>query len=237
MIVHIVERAGAEQQALRRATIDPSRPREDYALLGSRSDRLERLPASGESSALQSTARRCRAHYVTGDELEPPDRELLRRTQKAVDTVLDSGVYADGLLDQAAVKAELAEKEWAIATDLRTLSEFRASREKAVPGRPLTEEAKDRLRARMRAEGAADGPIRALVGTLESYADHVEYADAVYEDLQDREAVAGREEQFRGLIAGLSAQREQAAGITDLKRQANAVFDALCELDERTACR
>jgi len=234
MIVEIAERTGTAQQGLRRATIDPSLPRKDYAILESGSDRLEHLSATDDLSGLGMTARRCRAHYVTGDELEPPDRELLRWAQKAVDTVLDSGVYADGLLDHAVVKMRLAVREWAIADGLRKLTALRASQRRVVPGRSLSEEAKDRLRAHIRAEGAAEGPIRTVVAALESYADHVEYADAVYEDLQGREAAGELGNQLRDLIASVSARREHAEGITGLKRQADELFDALCELDDRT---
>lgn len=115
----IVELGGAAYEGLRRATIDPSLPWKDYTLLESGSDRLEQLPAADDSSDLRRAARRCRASYVTAGDLRPPDRETLRLTQKWVDTVLDSGVYADGLLNRAAVKAELAQKEWAVASGLR----------------------------------------------------------------------------------------------------------------------
>lgn len=299
-----VPRSGTALGELRRATVDPALPREQYALLESGSERLEYLPtmpapsrpsatlalgvplalliavavafmvdgpgtnaahwafwaagwmvmaaafgtavwltgsrsplASCDPGTLRSAARRYRAHYVTGNDLEPGDRPLLRRAQSATDAITSSRLYADGLLDQHTVRAELAAKEWAIATDLRALSNLRVSRQRAVPGRPVSRYGRKQLRKHVRSEHTAERDIRTMVQALEARSRDVRHADADYADFLSTDAVAGLGDRLRDLLASVSAHREQADGITSLEQQSAAVSLALDELRERPGRR
>lgn len=182
---------------------------------------------------LQKTARRHRSRYVTGQELELGDRLLLRRAQRAADSVMSSAVYEDGILNQAAAKAEIAQREWAIAVDLRKLSALRASRQKTVPGQPVSATTRQQLNEHLRQETAAEHGVRALVEALEARAAHVEHADTAYEDFLQHDSVTGLGDQLRELAASIAAHTEQSDTATDLEQQANAIFDALRELDEQ----
>lgn len=226
----IVELGGGAYEGLRRATIDPSLPWKDYTLLESGSDHLECLSAAEDSPVLRAVAQRCRAHYVVHDDLKPLGSEPLRLAQKAVDTVLDSAVYADGLLNQVSVKAELAEKEWTVAAGLRELAALHARQDDPAPGREFSRGAKERLRD----EGTTTASIGALVAGLESCAALVDGTDGLYDELQDRETVTGLGNQLRDLVASVSARTRQAGGTADPEQQADIVLDALRELDKRT---
>lgn len=188
--------------------------------------------ASASLDRLLQTVRR-QAHRVGDKDLDPEDRRLLRRAQRAADSVLASAVYEDGLLDRDAANAELAQREWVIAVEARKLSALRARRPQTVSGHPVPADVRDQLRAHIQQEIAAEQPALALIEAFENLAFHVEFADTPYEEFLQAEAAADREDQARERIVSIVTRTRQANAIENLEQQADAIFDTLRELDEQ----
>jgi hypothetical protein len=102
--------------------------------------------------------------YVLPEDLNEPARDMLARTQRAVDSVRLSPVNQEGLLDHVGNRVVLPGLEWEIAAALHRVSRLRADQPDGAEG-PVSD--------------AAAG-IERRVAALEAYAEQVKAADAAY---------------------------------------------------------
>jgi hypothetical protein len=122
----------------------------------------------------QATAelvRSSRDRVVTAEDLDGHGREMLARTQRAIDAVLSSRVHRDGVLDRIHNEVLLPETEWQIARRLRELTHLRAQH----AGRSGADEALDQV----------DQDVTRHVAMLEAYAVRVAAADVEYRTAGD----------------------------------------------------
>lgn len=170
-----------------------------------------------------------RGQFIASAELDAACRPLMLRTQRAIDTVLGSEVYATDQLAGAAGETELRWHEWEIATQLREITRLRAEHPSAtcirMPG-PMTAAvlAKQRL-ALNKAQDATTKRITAL----EHYAAHVKAADNAQQDWRDALQAADRNPTYLDLIARTAADQHAVAELTVLTDQAAAAEQAFHE--------
>lgn len=174
-------------------------------------------------------ARTHHGRYLTAADFDTRSRVLLRRAQDAIDAVTSSKVYRDGLVDEPAVNAALAEQEWDIALALREQARLRARRAELsqVHTGPL---AVTLLDGQFRAARLAEASVARRVAALERYAGEVRAADAAYRDWQSAAAVAELDGQHLDLLARTAADEHGIAGIEAMSQHARAIQLALREL-------
>ncbi len=169
---------------------------------------------------------RHRGHYVDPSELDTACWRPLHAAQRAIEAVLRSQVYRDGLLDHAARAADLRRHQWEIAVRLRDIATLRAdytrSMSAGVPG-PQTAAV---LSGHLRAITIAETAITRRVGELRRYADEVTAADAALRDWHTAEHVARRNDRYLDLVARTEADEHAIAEITYLTEQAIRTRDA-----------
>ena len=159
-------------------------------------------------------------HFVGLSDLDTSSQRLLLRAQRAISTVLQSGVYAEDLLDQAAGEMVLRRHEWEIAVTLRDITNLRAelTSQSSVgePG-PMTAAVLD---SHGRALALAEQATTSRVSALESYAAQVQVADAAQRDWQNAMKLSGLNEKYLDLVARTAADEHALAEITGLTEQA-----------------
>ena len=174
-------------------------------------------------------ARTHHGRYLTAADFDTRSRVLLRRAQDAIDAVTSSEVYRDGLVDEPAVNAALAEQEWDIALALREQARLRTKRAglSQVHAGPV---AAALLHRQVRAARLAEASVARRVAALERYVDEVRAADAAYRDWQSAAAVAELDGQHLDLLARTAADEHGIAGIESMSLHARAIRLALREL-------
>ncbi len=174
-------------------------------------------------------ARTHHGRYLTAADFDPRSRVLLRRAQDAVDAVTASEVYRDGLVDEPAVTAALAEYEWDIALALHEQTRLRARRAELsqLHAGPVAATLLDR---QVRAARLAEASVARRVAALERYVGEVRAADAAYRDWRSAAAVAELDGQHLDLLAGTAADEHGIAGIESMSLHARAIRLALREL-------
>jgi len=169
---------------------------------------------------------RHRGRFVDPAELDTACWRPLHAAQRAIDVVLRSLVYRDGLLEHAARAADLRRHEWEIATRLREITwlrgEYTRSMSAGVPG-PQTAAV---LSAHLRAITIAETAIGRRVGELKRYAGEAMAADAALRDWQTAEQVARRNDRYLDLVARTEADEHAIAEITRLTERAIRTRDA-----------
>jgi hypothetical protein len=157
--------------------------------------------------------------FVEPCDLDASCSNLLFRTQRAIGTVLRSGVYADDLLDHAVEERVLKWHEHEIADALRAITRLRAehaSSAAAAPG-PMTAAVLD---SHKRALMLALDATTSRISTLECYAAQLEAADAAKRDWQRAIEVYNLNDQYRDLVARTAADEHAIAEITSSTKQA-----------------
>ena len=174
-------------------------------------------------------ARTHHGRYLTAADFDPRSRVLLRRAQDAIDAVTSSEVYRDGLVDEPAVNAALAEHEWDIALALREQTRLRARRAELsqLHAGPVAATLLDR---QVRAARLAEASVARRVAALERYVGEVRAADAAYRDWRSAAAVAELDGQHLDLLARTAADEHGIAGIEAMSLHARAIRLALREL-------
>ena len=174
-------------------------------------------------------ARTHHGRYLTAADFDTRSRALLRRAQDAIDAVTSSEVYRDGLVDEPAVNAALAEQEWDIALALREQARLRTKRTELsqVHAGPV---AATLLHRQARAARLAEASVARRVAALERYVGEVRAADAAYRDWQSAAALAELDGQHLDLLARTAADEHGIAGIEAMSQHARAIQLALREL-------
>lgn len=141
-----------------------------------------------------------RDRYLTPEEFDEPAQSLLHRVQTAVDTVLESEVHKEGLLDTVDNSVTLPQQEWEIAQVLARQSKLRREQDEILaPGtEPEVEAALRPLREKL------DLSVHALtrrVEALELYADRTVAADRAYRAHRQLEEIASKAAAYDELLA------------------------------------
>ena len=191
-----------------------------------------RIARSGQLNGrvpAEVAARTHHGRYLTAADFDPRSRVLLRRAQDAVDAVTASEVYRDGLVDEPAVTAALAEHEWDIALALHEQTRLRARRAELsqLHAGPVAATLLDR---QVRAARLAEASVARRVAALERYVGEVRAADAAYRDWRSAAAVAELDGQHLDLLARTAADEHGIAGIESMSLHARAIRLALREL-------
>ena len=133
--------------------------------------------------------------------LDESSKELLARVQQAITSILTSNVYADDQLEHAVAESTLRRHEWAIATDLREITNLRkdqaaASRGASNPG-PLTAAV---ITAQQKAMQQKIAKVKELAESLETYAAHIKAADLALADWEAAAELAKLNPRFSDLV-------------------------------------
>jgi hypothetical protein len=191
--------------------------------------RIARFGQLNGQAPAEVAARTHHGRYLTAADFDPRSRVLLRRAQDAVDAVTASEVYRDGLVDEPAVTAALAEHEWDIALALHEQTRLRARRAELsqLHAGPVAATLLDR---QVRAARLAEASVARRVAALERYVGEVRAADAAYRDWRSAAAVAELDGQHLDLLARTAADEHGIAGIESMSLRARAIRLALREL-------
>jgi hypothetical protein len=157
--------------------------------------------------------------------LDADCRQLLRRAQAAVRTVLDSPGAAGGSRP-AAGAAGLRHHELEIAATLRDITALRAELDASPPAArgPMTEAV---IGAQQRALDLAAEATTARVGALERLAAQVRAAGAARLDWESAHRLAARNDRYLDLLARTAADNHATAELTGLAEQAARAGQAL----------
>lgn len=141
-----------------------------------------------------------RDRYFTPEEFDEPAQQLLQRVQTAVETVLESEVHKEGLLDTVDNSVTLPQQEWEIAQVLARQSKLRAEQQEILePG------AEPEVHAALRPlQDKLDLSVQALtrrIEALEHYAERTRAADRAYRAHRQLEEIAARTGAYDELVA------------------------------------
>ncbi|GLZ11170.1 hypothetical protein Acsp04_14050 [Actinomadura sp. NBRC 104425] len=144
---------------------------------------------------------RRRDRYLTPEDFDEEGRALLARVQAAVDTVRDSEVNREGLLDALDNAVTLPRQEWEIAQVLARQSRLRGEQREISEsaGLPEVEAALRPLREKLEASVAA---VTRRVEALERYAERTRAADEALRAHRHLETLAAKAHEYDELLAG-----------------------------------
>lgn len=145
--------------------------------------------------------------YVSPRMLDAPARDLLRRAQESVDTVLGSVLHQEGLLlDTARNRVVLADVEWTLASGLVHQTRMRERIEATpVPGEQ-SRRAAERARAAVEEDTAK---TEERVRVLEDYANRVRAAEQAEQDRR-----------FAGELDAIAAEALEAGAVHQYQDEA-----------------
>jgi hypothetical protein len=177
---------------------------------------------------------RYRDEVVSPLALELECRKLLLRAQRAIATVVASGVYA-GDLRGTVDESVLRQNEWEIAVALREITELLldlvASSGGGLAG-PMTAAV---LLSQNRAITIARDGTTARVLALELLAAQVAAAEAARRDWETAHRMAANNDKYLDLVARTAADQHATAEITGLAEQAAEAAQAFRETLQRAA--
>lgn len=131
------------------------------------SDPVVRLPSGGR---------------ILPEELAEPETEHLLTLQEAVDTILESPLHREGLLDDTIrSRVVLRDVEWSIARQLIQLSAARRRIDRTPVSGPQSQAAADQARAELTRR---QRPALAQIDTITEHAQHVAAAEAQVADTE-----------------------------------------------------
>jgi hypothetical protein len=171
---------------------------------------------------------RYRDQVVSPIALEANCRELLRRAQRAITTIVTSRVYA-GELRSAAAEPVLRWHEWQIAIALRDITELLLDLVSGYGGGTAGPMTTAVLLSQNRAITLARDATTARVVSLELLAAQVAAADAARRDWETAHRMAANNDKYRDLVARTAADQHATTEITGLAEQAAEAAQALGE--------
>ncbi|WP_026412038.1 hypothetical protein [Actinomadura oligospora] len=139
-----------------------------------------------------------RDRYVVPDDLDAEARTLLARAQTAVDTVRESEVNQEGLLESAENAVILPREEWEIAHALARQSRLREDGTDPGDELPEVEAALRPLREKLDRSVTA---VTRRIEALERYAEHVRAADEALLAQRRVDDITGRAHEYDELVA------------------------------------
>ncbi|MET7329523.1 hypothetical protein [Nonomuraea sp. NPDC005650] len=164
--------------------------------------------------------------YVLVDDLDESSARLLARAQRAIDTVTESRVNAEGLLDDVRNAVMLPAQEWEIARLLAKLSALRTKHRETV-SKGLTPEVEAVAEPLARALDSSEAAVLARVEGLERYASNVADAERAYQARHQIEELRGRLHQYEELVAETGADGFAVPELERLSQDADRLEQAL----------
>ncbi len=143
---------------------------------------------------------RRRDRYLTPEDFDDEGRAMLARVQAAVDTVRDSQVNREGLLDAVDNAVTLPRQEWEIAQVLAKQSKLRAEQDEMAATETLPEVAAALRPLRDKLDVSVEAVTR-RVEALERYAERARAADEVLRAQRHLEAIAEKAHEYDELLA------------------------------------
>ena len=177
---------------------------------------------------------RSRDQVVSPLALERECRKLLQRAQRAIATIVTSGVYTGDL--QAIVREPvLRQHEWEIAVALREITELLFDLVSSYAGGTAGPMTTTVLVSQNRAISIARDATTARVVALELLAAQVAAAEAARRDWEIAHRMAANNDKFLDLVARTAADQHATAEITGLAEQAGQAAQAFRETLQRAA--
>ncbi|WP_248964436.1 hypothetical protein [Sphaerisporangium perillae] len=167
-------------------------------------------------------ASRHAGRYILPEDLDQECRDLLARTQDAVDEVLNSQVDGAGLLDSIANSVMLPAEVWRLGVRLADLTRTRREHEEIVP-RDLPADIAEVFTPYDEVFDRVRGSLAARVESLEEYAREVRRADAVYRAYRQLGVLRERTPDYERLLAETVEDRLAVPHIEGLNGQAQQV--------------
>jgi hypothetical protein len=164
--------------------------------------------------------------------LELECRKLLQRAQRAIATVVTSGVYADDLRD-AVQERLLRRHEWEIAVALREITELLLDLVSSVGGGTAGPMTAAVLLSQNRAISMARDATTARVLSLELLAAHVGAAEAARRDWETAHRLAAQNDRYLDLVARTAADQIATVELADLAERAAESAQAVRETLQR----
>jgi hypothetical protein len=177
---------------------------------------------------------RYRDEVVSPLALELECRKLLLRAQRAIATVVASGVYA-GDLRGTVDESVLRQNEWEIAVALREITELLLDLVASSGGGPAGPMTAAVLLSQNRAITIARDGATARVLALELLAAQVAAAEAARRDWETAHRMAANNDKYLDLVARTAADQHATAEITGLAEQAAEAAQAFRETLQRAA--
>jgi hypothetical protein len=177
---------------------------------------------------------RYRDEVVSPLALELECRKLLRRTQRAIATVVTSRVYA-GDLRGTVEESVLRQHEWEIAVALREITELLLDLVSSYAGGTAGPMTTAILLSQNRAITIARDATTSRVLALELLAAQVASADAARRDWETAHRMAANNDKYLDLVARTAADQRATVEITDLAEQAAGAAQAFRETLQRAA--
>jgi hypothetical protein len=167
-----------------------------------------------------------RDRYVTPEDLDPEAQELLARAQRAVQTVLESQVHAEGLLDAADNALTLPQQEWETAQTLARQSRLRADQAEILAAgvEPQVEAALRPLRDKL---DLAVQAVTRRIEALEHYAERALAADQAFRAHQQLEELSARAHEYDELLADAIRDELAVPPLQRLAEQGDALIATL----------
>jgi hypothetical protein len=177
-----------------------------------------------------------RDRYVTPEDLDGEGKLLLVRAQQALDTVQESAVNTEGLLDTVDNAVTLPRQEWEIAQVLARQSALRREQAEFLVSSgdaPEIAAALEPLRAKLEVSVQA---VTRRVEALERYADRTREADAALHAQRHLETLAARAHEYDELVADSVRDELALPAIERLTQQSELLVENLrSRLEEASA--
>ncbi|MFI6503142.1 hypothetical protein [Nonomuraea typhae] len=171
-------------------------------------------------------ARRYEGRFVLREDLDEGARALMGRAQAAIDTVTESRVNAEGLLDDARNAIMLPAQEWEIARLLAKLSGLR-SEHREVMAEGVTPEVLAVAEPLAKALDSSERAVLERVEALERYAGHVRDAERAYRARSQIERLTAKLPRYEELLAESGADGQTVPELTRLAEDADRLEQAL----------
>jgi hypothetical protein len=200
-----------------RAACDPELPAELRRLIG-----LGDAASRGQQRQRGRQIARLPDRVIYPADLDWDMRTLLARAQRAIDTILGSGILAASLFD--ADEPALRRHEWDVACALRSFTRVRALPAADAGAGEMTAAVVD---AQQRAFDAAVAGTTRRISSLERYAGQVAAADAALRDWQTSLQQAGLNDTYFDLVARTAADELAVTELRQLTDRAAMMAQAL----------
>ncbi|WP_246268639.1 hypothetical protein [Nonomuraea typhae] len=171
-------------------------------------------------------ARRYEGRFVLREDLDEGARALMGRAQAAIDTVTESRVNAEGMLDDAKNAIMLPAQEWEIARLLAKLSGLR-SEHREVMAEGVTPEVLAVAEPLAKALDSSERAVLERVEALERYAGHVRDAERAYRARSQIERLTAKLPRYEELLAESGADGQTVPELTRLAEDADRLEQAL----------
>ena len=182
----------------------------------------------GDDMRRARALRRRRDRYLTPEDFDEQGQAMLIRTQAAIDTVRDSEVNKEGLLDTVDNAVTLPRQEWEIAQVLARQSKLRREQRDVVETGtvPEVEAAVRPLREKLDVSVQA---VTRRIEALERYAERTEAADEAFRAQRHLEALAARAAEYDDLVADAVRDDMALGAIERLTEQSDELVRTLRE--------